>query len=73
MRSSLDQLAKKHNKACMEAKQRQTRDSGRLQALQEQVAQLQNNVKLTEAAWVEKRRAEQAAATQRERNLQTAI
>ena len=47
--------------------------TARIQALNEQSSQLQANIRLSEAAWAEERRAEQAAAAQRERNFQQVI
>ena len=42
------------------------------QAVQEQLRQLQTSARLAEAAWKEERRAEVAASSQREKNLQAA-
>ena len=57
----------------LSARQRQAKDAARLQALTEQATQLQANIRLSEATWAEERRAEQAAAGQRERNFQQVI
>ena len=42
----------------MEGQQQRTRDASKLQAVQEQLRQLQTSARLAEAAWKEERRAE---------------
>ena len=69
----LGSLGSRIRKDGLGARQRQAKDAARLQALAEQNAQLQANFRLSEAAWAEERRAEQAAAAQRERNFQQVI
>lgn len=69
----LQALGQRIRKDGLAARQRQAKDAARVQALTEQASQLQANLRLSEAAWVEERRAEQAAGAQRERNFQSVI
>ena len=66
-------LGKRIRKDGLTERQRQAKDAARIQALTEQTTQLQANIRLSESAWAEERRAEQAAAAQRERNFQQVI
>lgn len=66
LKEQLASTVSKQRREQIDAKNKIGRESARAVALEQQLAQLQANLKLSESAWVEKRRAEQAAATQRE-------
>jgi hypothetical protein len=73
LRKEAAALGSRVRKDGLSTRQRQAKDAGRIQQLTEQNAQLQANLRLSESAWAEERRAEQAAAAQRERNFQAVI
>lgn len=73
LRKEAAALGSKVRKEGLSTRQRQAKDAARIQQLTEQNTQLQANLRLSESAWAEERRAEQAAAAQRERNFQAVI
>ena len=66
-------LGSRIRKEGLTARQRQAKDAAKIQQLTERTEQQQANLRLSESAWAEERRAEQAAGTQRERNMQAVI
>ena len=73
LREETQQLGSRMRKEGLATRKRQAKDAARIQALTEQAAQLQANLRLSESAWAEERRAEQAVGAQRERNFQSVI
>ena len=73
LEQNMAELGSKQRRQAMEGQQQRTRDGSRLQTLQEQLRQLQTSARLAEAAWKEERRAEIAASSQRERNVQVRL
>lgn len=73
LRQEVQHLAGRVRKDGLTTRQRQAKDAARIQGLSEQLNQLQASLRLSESAWAEERRAEQAAGAQRERNFQSVI
>ena len=73
LRKEAAALGSRVRKEGLSTRQRQAKDAARIQQLTDQATQLQANLRLSESAWAEERRAEQAAGAQRERNFQAVI
>ena len=69
----LQELGSRARKDGLAARQRQAKDAARIQTLTDQAAQVQADLRLSDAARAEERRAEQAAVLRRERNYQSVI
>ena len=66
-------LLAKTRKEQVTSRQRAAKDASRIQDLSREVEQLSSTLKVAEAAWTEERRADHAASSQRERNLNAAV
>jgi len=73
LRTQIGEAAERSRRHALESHQQRNRDAGRLRELQAQVAKLQEASRMAESSWKEDRRAELAAAAQREKNFSSAI